>query len=286
MGDEALRQRYQIWQVYYPTNAPVAVNRAEIQALVERSLQHFDPAGTAIASQDMVLIGHSMGGVIGRLLVSSSGERLWNSLLENYRLDGERGARIRAKLSPLLHFSPMPQIDRAIFIAAPHRGTPLAEGGLGRFVGRLVRLPIALLDRFGDVFQDLASSERGGQGGDPRRKRRLLPPTSIDNLRDTDPFVRASMDLPISPQVHYHTIVGREKPQVPLADSDDGLVPYRSAHPDGAESELVVTSWHSVQETPQAILEIRRILHEQLRSEAAGATDAQGKPAAATPATF
>lgn len=236
MGDETLRQRYQIWQVYYPTNAPVAVNRAEIQALVERSLQHFDPAGTAIASHDMVLIGHSMGGVIGRLLVSSSGDTLWNSLLENYRLEGERGARVRAKLSPLLHFSPLPQVDRAIFIAAPHRGTPLAEGGLGRFVGRLVRLPIALLDRFGDVLQDLANSERDGQGGDPRRKGRLLPPTSIDNLRDTDPFVRASMDLPISPQVHYHTIVGREKPKVPLADSDDGLVPYRSAHLDGAES--------------------------------------------------
>ncbi|WAH63580.1 alpha/beta hydrolase [Xanthomonas hortorum] len=289
MGDETLRQRYQIWQVYYPTNAPVAVNRAEIQALVERSLQHFDPAGTAIASHDMVLIGHSMGGVIGRLLVSSSGDTLWNSLLENYRLEGERGARVRAKLSPLLHFSPLPQVDRAIFIAAPHRGTPLAEGGLGRFVGSLVRLPIALLDRFGDVLQDLANSERDGQGGDPRRKGRLLPPTSIDNLRDTDPFVRASMDLPISPQVHYHTIVGREKPQVPLADSDDGLVPYRSAHLQGAESELVVTSWHSVQETPQAILEIRRILHAQLQAEEAGNTSAhgaQGEIPAAPSATF
>ncbi|MCC4618734.1 alpha/beta hydrolase [Xanthomonas cassavae CFBP 4642] len=268
MGDETLRQHYQIWQVYYPTNAPIAVNRAEIQALVERSLRHFDPAGTAPASHGMVLIGHSMGGVIGRLLVSSSGEQIWNALLQDYRLEGERGARVRAKLSPLLHFSPMPQIDRAIFIAAPHRGTPLAEGGLGRFVGRMVRLPIALLDRFSDVLQDLANSEREGQGGPPRRKSPLLPPTSIDNLRDTDPFVRATMDLPISPQVRYHTIVGREKPQVPLADSDDGLVPYRSAHLDGAASELVVTSWHSVQETPQAILEIRRILHAQLQAEA------------------
>lgn len=268
MGDETLRQHYQIWQVYYPTNAPIAVNRAQIQALVERSLQHFDPAGTAPASHGMVLIGHSMGGVIGRLLVSSSGERLWNSLLQDYRLEGERGARVRATLSPLLHFSPMPQIDRAIFIAAPHRGTPLAEGGLGRFVGSMVRLPIALLDRFGDVLQDLADSEQNGQGGPPRRKGRLLPPTSIDNLRDTDPFVRATMDLPISPQVRYHTIVGREKPQIPLADSDDGLVPYRSAHLDGAVSELVLTSWHSVQETPQAILEIRRILHAQLQAEA------------------
>ncbi|MCL1553222.1 esterase/lipase family protein [Xanthomonas nasturtii] len=286
MGDETLRQRYQIWQVYYPTNAPMAVNRAEIQSLVERSLRHFDPSGSAIASHDMVLIGHSMGGVIGRLLVSSSGEQLWNSLLENYRLEGERGARVRAKLSPLLHFSPMPQIDRAIFIAAPHRGTPLAEGGLGRLVGKLVRLPIALLDRFGDVMQDLASSERADHGGEYRRKGRLLVPTSIDNLRDTDPFVRATMDLPISPRVRYHTIIGREKPQVPLADSDDGLVPYRSAHLDGAASELVVTSWHSVQETPQAILEIRRILHAQLQAKAAGSTAAQGGTPAAPSATL
>jgi hypothetical protein len=45
------------------------------------------------------------------------------------------------------------------------------------------------------------------------------------------------------------------------------VVPYRSAHLQGAESELVITSGHSVQETPQAILEIRRILHAQIASE-------------------
>ncbi|WP_260287518.1 alpha/beta hydrolase [Xanthomonas sp. 3058] len=288
MGDEALRQRYQIWQVYYPTNAPIAVNRAQIQTLVENSLKQFDPAGTAVASQDMVLIGHSMGGVIGRLLVSSSGEQVWNTLLENYRLEGERGERVRAKLRPLLHFSPIPQIERAIFIAAPHRGTPLAEGGIGRFIGRMVRLPLSLLNSFGDVLQDLSNSEREGAGGPHRGKGRLLPPTSIDNLRDTDPFVRATMDLPISPRVTYNTIIGREKPQVPLAESDDGLVPYRSAHLEGAESELVVTSWHSVQETPQAILEIRRILHAQMQAEAGEApapAQGQGQPQPPVPAT-
>ena len=59
--------------------------------------------------------------------------------------------------------------------------------------------------------------------------------------------------------MRYHTIIARRDPAVPLADSDDGLVPYRSAHLPGAVSELVITSGHSVQETPQAILEIRRI---------------------------
>ncbi|MEE7559656.1 alpha/beta fold hydrolase, partial [Xanthomonas sp. Kuri4-2] len=264
MGDEALRQHYQIWQVYYPTNAPIALNRAEIEQLVERTLRHFDPAGTARASHDMVLVGHSMGGVIARLLVSSSGEAVWQTLLADHRLEGERGQRIRRKLEPLLHFKPMPQVDRAIFIAAPHRGTPLAEGRLGRFVGRLVRLPGAVLSRFGDVLEDLSRAQRDDDG---RPRGKLLPPTSIDNLRDTDPFIRATAGLPISPRVRYNTIVGHYKPDVPLADSDDGLVPYRSAHLDGAESEKVITSWHSVQETPQAILEVRRILHAQLRDE-------------------
>jgi hypothetical protein len=94
-------------------------------------------------------------------------------------------------------------------------------------------------------------------------------PTAIDNLRDTDPFIRATADLPISPQVRYHVIVGKDD-ELPLAESSDGVVPYRSAHMEGAESEKVIKSWHSVQEKPEAILEIRRILHEQMASENGG----------------
>ena len=49
------------------------------------------------------------------------------------------------------------------------------------------------------------------------------------------------------------------------ATCSDGLVPYASAHLDGAASELVVTpSGHSVHATPQAILDLRRILRLHL----------------------
>src|SRR5690606_14098150 len=92
----------------------------------------------------------------------------------------------------------------------------------------------------------------------------LRIPNSIDNLSDTDPFIIASAGLPISPRVHYHTIVGVYKSKGPLQDSSDGVVPYKSAHLDGADSELAIPSWHSVQETPAAILELRRILRLQL----------------------
>lgn len=264
MGDEALREHYQIWQVYYPTNAPIPINRARIATLVEQTLARFDPSGTAPASRHMVLVGHSMGGVIGRLLLSSSGEQVWNKVMARRDLSPERARRVREKLGPLLHFEPLPQVDRAIFLAAPQRGTPMAESRLGRLIGKLVRLPLTLLEGFGDVLQDLAGGGDAGAEGD-----KVKVPTAIDNLRDTDPFIRATADLPISPRVRYHVIVGKDD-ELPLADSSDGVVPYRSAHMGGAESEKVIKSWHSVQEKPEAILEIRRILHEQMASENGG----------------
>ena len=76
--------------------------------------------------------------------------------------------------------------------------------------------------------------------------------------------VKAAADLPISPRVHYHSIIGNYTPDLEVLLSSDGVVPYASSHLAGADSELVVPSWHSVQETPQAIIEIRRVLHEHL----------------------
>jgi hypothetical protein len=93
-------------------------------------------------------------------------------------------------------------------------------------------------------------------------------PDSIDNLGRNDPFVRAAAELPISPHVACHSIIAQLDPTVPLEDSDDGLVPLRSAHLPGALSEKVIESGHSEQETAPAILEIRRILHRAIDERA------------------
>jgi hypothetical protein len=90
------------------------------------------------------------------------------------------------------------------------------------------------------------------------------PFNSIDNLSDLDPFVNRSAELPISPSVKLHSLIGNDTPGRPLGESTDGVVPYRSAHLEGVESELVIDSWHSVQEDPEAIVEIRRILRQHL----------------------
>ena len=253
MGDEQLRRRYQIWQVYYPSNAPLAANNAAIRQALAATLAHFDPAGKAIAANDMVLIGHSMGGVLARLMVSDANTTLLDAITEEYNLKGKKAEKVRAGLAPYLNFTAMPQVNRAIFIAAPHRGTSFANHKVARWIANLITLPINMLDQLSDAAGSLAQLDTGSS--EP-----LRIPNSIDNLSDKDPFVRLVADLPISPKVRYYSIMGNDTPDLPLAESSDGVVPYASAHLDGARSEKVIPSWHSVQESPQAILEIRRIL--------------------------
>ncbi|PLY42432.1 hypothetical protein CSZ94_10740 [Janthinobacterium sp. ROICE36] len=253
MGDEQLRRRYQIWQVYYPSNAPLAANNAAIRQALSATLAQFDPTAKADAANDMVLIGHSMGGVLARLMVSDASNTLLDAITEEYNLKGQKAEKVRAGLAPYLNFTAMPQVNRAIFIAAPHRGTSFANHKVARWIANLITLPINMLEQLSDAAGSLAQLDTGSS--EP-----LRIPNSIDNLSDKDPFVRLVAGLPISPKVRYYSIMGNDTPDLPLAESSDGVVPYASAHLDGALSEKVIPSWHSVQESPQAILEIRRIL--------------------------
>lgn len=265
MGDPEMREHFQVWSVYYPTNAPLALNRFAITQALNQTLRHFDASGKRPASRDMVFIGHSMGGVLARLMLSRSGDVLWDDLLSRYELRGERLQRVQTRLGPLLRFDPEPNVERAIFIAAPHRGTDVAGDRLGRLIGRLVRLPLTILGKFEDVFTAL----QDGPSTDGKAETTRIP-TSIDNLKATDPFVRSAAALPMRPGLKYHSIIAQRKADLPLLQSDDGLVPYWSAHLDGALSEKVIISGHSVQETPQAVLEVRRILRQDLQDIGAG----------------
>lgn len=261
LGDDVLRRHYQVWQVYYPTNVPIAVNLAQIHAALQATLRHFDPAGTAPASRHVTLVGHSMGGVIARLLVSASGDKLWSLVPHERDLSPARRTRLHKALAPYLQFSPMPQVDAAVFMAAPHRGTPMARHRLARWLAELIRMPLGVLKEVASI------SDLLGDGGNAP----LHVSNSIGNLSDEDPFIVATENLPIAPDVRYHSIIGLYKPHGSLEQSSDGVVPYTSAHLAGAASEVVIPSWHSVQETPAAILELRRILRAHLQRVDGGA---------------
>jgi pimeloyl-ACP methyl ester carboxylesterase len=255
-GDEELRQGYQIWEVFYGTGAPIAWNVEAIRRALEQTLDRFDPNRTSRASRDMVLVGHSMGGVIARLLVLDPGDSLWQGLLGHAPDPGQR-ERL-AVVEPYLDLKPMPEVGRAVFLASPHRGAPMAGRRPGRLASRLIRLPASLMQEAREIADAL-------EGDTPTGAARVRGgPDSVDFLSDRRPYLEITSQQPVAPWVTWHTILGCKRGSPPACT--DGLVPYTSAHLDGAASELLVRSGHGVQRTPEAIRELRRILHLHLES--------------------
>ncbi|WP_143276998.1 esterase/lipase family protein [Bordetella genomosp. 12] len=259
LSDDSLRSEYQVWQMYYPTNMPVLVNHLAIRELLTDALHQLDPHGNSRAAQGIVVIGHSMGGLISRLLISSSGDQLLDWARDKQGIAPELLSQTSPSLRPMLDFKPFPGVERAIFIASPHRGTSVAAGGLAHWVSGFIRLPITLLEGLDGKLQ-----AQTGKSSDGVSRLVAAVPNSIDNLSEHDSFVIAASDLPINPDVCYHSIIARRSPDGSLANTDDGLVPYASSHLAGAESEKIIVSGHSVQQSAAAIIEIRRILHEDI----------------------
>ena len=197
-----------------------------------------------------------MGGVLARLLVSDSGNVILDKLEEKYPQAARRIDQIDSKYSQIVKFKALQGVTEAIFLAAPHRGTPYADASWAKYLASFVKLPLSIVNTLGEMTLTIF-------GREPPREISL---TGVDNLSAKDPTIRTLASIPISPEVKYYSIIARADPEMELTKSSDGIVPYWSAHLDGARSEKIITSGHSVQETPEAIIEIRKILRNELKN--------------------
>jgi hypothetical protein len=104
-------------------------------------------------------------------------------------------------------------------------------------------------------------------------------PTSLDMLSPGSAALELLAGRPAPPGVHYHSVIGAAFGHG--EDSTDGVVPYRSAHIDGVESELVIPATHvTVHHHPRAVLEVRRILQEHLKAVRGATAPQEIQPAA------
>lgn len=246
MDDPAIRETYQFWAFSYPSGYPYPMPAAALRTELDR-IKALHPD-----HKDIVIIGHSMGGLISRLMVTDVGEGIWNELFgqspAETRIEGES----RKMLEDALIFDSRPDISRAIFISAPHRGSELASNIIGWIGIKLVRFPATLADVRDSLVNVLTLDSSGTQLD--------RFPSSIDTLSPHNRFVKAINTYPLRPGLPYHSIVG-DRGRGDTPDSSDGVVAYWSSHLDGAVSEKVVPSNHSAHQDPEGIEEVRRILH-------------------------
>jgi hypothetical protein len=247
--DPELRGKYQFWGYYYPTGWPPAYSamrlREELAALNKvYGRQH-----------SMVLVGHSMGGIIARMQVISPGRAIWNAQT------GAKADELYKTLPPThvlrrsLLFSANPDIGREIYICVPHRGSKMADMSVTAFFTKFIRLPANIMN---------AAAEAPGL----ITERRQL--SSVNRLSPNNPLYSAIDHVPI--QVPYHSIIGdRGKGDTP--NSSDGVVQYWSSHLEGARSELIVPGPHGSYSLPPTIAELKRILKLHLASGARAESD-------------
>jgi pimeloyl-ACP methyl ester carboxylesterase len=255
-GDPELQQRCQFWLFIYNSGNPAAYSAVQLREALTAKVQELDPEGQDPALRQMVVIGHSQGGLLTRLTATDTGDQLLRAVLhkpagEDLGLTADQ----RTNLARYLCFEALPFVTRVVFISTPHRGSYLAGGLVRRVARKLVRLPSRVLDFSKDMAGlseqlDLPKELKGGL-------------TSLDSMSPKNPFLLKLAELPLAPNITGHSIIavkGDGDPQ----QGKDGLVRYSSAHVAYVKSEVIVRGPHSCQDLPPAIEEVRRILREHL----------------------
>jgi len=246
-----LAARYQFWMFLYPTGHPIPISAARLREALEEARKTFDPNHDDSAFDRMVLVGHSMGGLLSKMMVQDSELTLWDATITVRRDQFKAPPELQKTLDELLIFHRLPSVSRVVFIATPHRGSPVANSRFGQAVSELVRRPAQLDARIAEL-----EAFNGPDVISPELRGHAL--NAISNLRTDSPILAALDRIPIDRSVSYHSII----PLIGGSMDTDGVVEYRSSHLEGMASESIVAGTHLSQQDPDVTRELDRILRQ------------------------
>lgn len=250
-SDPRIRERFQFWFFVYETGNPIPYSALVLRDSLRDAVQELDPDGNDAALRDMVVIGHSQGGLLTKMTAIDSGSRLYDRFsskpLDQLRLRPET----RDLLERALFIEPLPFVHRVVFIATPHGGSYLAEYSIGRTIAGFVTLPLKIAGATAEFITADPAALRVNPKG--------VRIGSVYGMTPGSPLITSLRQIPLVPGVAAHSIIAVEG-DGPPEDGGDGVVRYESAHIEGVDSEFIVRSSHSTQSNPHTIAEVRRIL--------------------------
>ncbi|WP_145246613.1 lipase family protein [Aeoliella mucimassa] len=262
-SDPQIRDNYQFWFYLYPTGQPFWVSATQMREDISRMRLSVDPHHEAPALDQMVLVGHSMGGLVSKLQSVDSGDQFWATMSDQPFGNLKASEEMKQGLQQAFFFHPNPSIRRVVTIGTPHQGSTFANDFTQWAGNKLISMPMKLVNSRQTLLADNKDYFRNNAPIDIRTSLDSLDPDSIllTTLREADP----------APWVGYHNIVGRQEASGIygwFSSEGDGVVSLASASLEGlpnVRSQLVVPADHlSVHRHPQSVLEVRRILLEQL----------------------
>ncbi len=261
INDPAIKDRFQFWFFSYNSGNPISYSAMRLREAIDETADQLDPEGDDYAMQNLILVGHSQGGLLTRMSISDSTELDYEAFGIRKPEEADLPAEDRKALLELLRFQPMPQVRRVVFIATQHRGSYVAGGFLGRMGASLIDVSRRVLDVPVRALQVPIEIATTGTVPIPTPEDRIA--TAVDNMAPNSLFNMILATIPMSPEVPRHSIIAVAG-NGPVESGNDGVVAYKSAHIESATSEIVVRSGHSVQSNPETVAEVRRILLEHL----------------------
>lgn len=259
-GTPDIREHYQFWFYLYPTGVPFWESARQLRRDLAELRKQVDPNLADQALDSMVLVGHSMGGLVSKMQVVESRDDFWK-IVSDQSIDAVRAdSQTRAELTGLFYFTPNNSVQRVITIGTPHRGSTFANDTTRFLAQKLIQLPQMMASRRERLFKD--------NPGVFKNEKLLEVNTSLDSLAPSSPILPVLLSSPLGNGVKFHNIVGvLDDPGFwgRFVKMGDGVVAFQSAHLDNADSEYIVNAEHSmVHRHPLSVLEVRRILREHL----------------------
>lgn len=241
-ADPELRGRFQFWIYYYPTGWPISYSAMRLREELAELSRIVGP------QRDMVLVGHSMGGLLSRMQVISPGRELWNTILGDEADQVYKTMPADHLIRRSLIFKSNPQIGRVVFICVPHRGSGIADMTFAGTFSRLIRVPGRVMTALTDLPEAIIKNR---------------PITGIAGLSPANPLFKALEKTPI--EVPHHSIIG-DRGRGDSPNSSDGVVPFSSSHLASAESERIVPGPHGSHDIPETIDKLESIFELHLKS--------------------
>jgi len=267
-ADPILRDRYQFWNYVYNSGNPIVYSAANLSDQIKRKVAQLDPEEKDPALRQMVMIGHSQGGLLTKLMAVETGDALWtNAFPKPFEQTAFESEDQRERFHNFAFYEPQPSLKRVVFISTPHRGSYLATSFVRNLARKFMAIPKTAILATENMLKLRETDSM------PGRIRRVVP-TSLDGMSPRNPALRALAEIPVQSPIHAHSIIA-VKGTGPPEKGSDGVVRYTSARQNYAESEFIVRSGHSCQDRPEVIEEVRRILLEHWKTANPQTTDNQ-----------
>lgn len=254
-SDPEIRRKYQFWFYLYPTGEPMAFSAANLRDELQRVRNDCDPYRRNEKLDEMVVVGHSMGGLIAQMLTLNSGDRLWNSVSGRSVDELQATADVKSEIHRVFFFQSNPSIDCIVTIASPYGGSSLSNRFTRWLSGSFVWLPAKTYE----LTKTILDQNHSGWWD-----RVTAPRTSLDSLTKNSSVLQLISESRVPDDVRHYNIVGVRRGR-DVQTWTDGVVSYRSAHREDVTREKVVAAGHrDVILDSETVAEVRQILLEHL----------------------